>query len=111
MRSFAIALLVVCAGFTSVGRADAPTPFVDSPAFEVGKTYTEPGSIIHLEGARYLVVVITDTHEYVVLRATAKKGVVPDDKLGRPVKIEAKLLARKGKEKSTEENLEILSVK
>ena len=82
---FRMALLALVASFPTSMRADAPTPFVDEPAFQVGKTYTETASVIHLSGARYLVVVMTDTHEYVVLRATAQKGVVPDDKLGRQV--------------------------
>jgi hypothetical protein len=110
MRVFRTALLALAISVPAAARADAPTPFVDT-RYKVGTTYTEPGSIVSLGGSKYLVIVETDTREFVILRATAKKGVVADDKLGREVKVEAKLVARKGKEKPGEENLEILSAK
>jgi hypothetical protein len=112
MRVFAVALLALSVAFTSVARADAPTPFVEDPYYKVGMTYTESGSIISLGGASYLVVVQSDTDDYYVLRATAPKGVVKPEQLGKPMKVEAKIVSReKRKNQVPEIKLEILSVK
>lgn len=112
MRVFVVALLALSVAFTSVARADAPTPFVEEPYYKVGATYTEPGSIISLGGTSYLVVVQSDTDDYYVLRATAPKGVVKPEQLGKPVTVEAKLVSRKKRKNEIPEiKLEIISVK
>lgn len=96
--------------FATAASADAPTPFVDAGRYKVGETYTEEANLVSLGGTSYLVIVETDTKEYLILRATAKKGVVADDQLGRAVKVEAKLVAKYAR-RGVDNNLEIQSVK
>lgn len=112
MRTFRIALLALALCLpAAVTRADAPTPFVDT-RYKVGETYTESGNLISLGGASYLVVVHSDTDEYYVLRATAPTGTVKPDQIGKPIKLEAKVVSKKSRQKRAPEiELEIVSVK
>jgi hypothetical protein len=111
MRTFRIALLVLALSVPASARADAPTPFVDTK-YKVGETYTESASLVALGGASYLVIVQSDTDEYFVLRATAPKGVVKPDQIGKPVTIEAKIESKENRKGRTPEiKLEIISAK
>lgn len=109
MRHLLLALSAI-ALLATVANADAPTPFVDASRYKVGEMYIEEASLVSLGGTSYLVIVETDTKEYLVLRATAKKGVVADDQLGRAVRVEAKLVAKYAR-RGVDNNLEIQSVK
>lgn len=93
-----------------VVKADFATPFVDTA--EVGEIATERCWLISAFQNAYLVVVATDTEEYIVLSAIAAEGVVDESLLGKPVILKAKVME---KEIRTDGNmhmrLEILSVK
>jgi hypothetical protein len=96
-------------------HADWATPFTDIHN-QVGDVSTAHGYVValsHRENSKhYLVIVTTDTMEYVVIRATAEKNVVPPDFLGCQVIVEGKVTKRDEDEKTHQVTveLEILSV-
>ena len=89
-------------------RADFATPFVvnHNKVGDVGRTH---GYVVVEGPARFLVIVRTDSKNYVVLRATAEKGVVKDSVLGREVWIKASVT--KAQTRNLNPELKILSVK
>ena len=97
--------------------ADRATPFVETTR-KVGDVSESYGYVVAQrpkveECKHYLVIVGTDTMQHVVIRATAKKGMVKESLLGRPVMIKAEVTERK-KDPKTERvtvQLKILSVK
>jgi hypothetical protein len=88
-------------------RADFATPFVgiNNKVGDVGMTH---GYVVIEGPARFLVIVITDSMNHVVLRATAEKGVVKDSVLGREVRIKASVA--KAKTPGANPELKILAV-
>ena len=88
-------------------RADFATPFVEihNKVGDVGMTH---GYVVVEGPARFLVIVMTDSMNHVVLRATAEKGVVKDSVLGREVRIKASVT--KAKTPNVNPELKILSV-
>lgn len=95
--------------------ADFATPFADihNQVGDVSKAHGYVVALSHRENSKhYLVIVRTDTMEYVVIRATAEKNVVPPDLLGCPVIVEGKTTKSEKNEKTGQVTveLEILSV-
>lgn len=110
----AAGVLVAVLFCPSRAGADFSTPFVESNN-NVGDVSKSRGYIVATgipsETAHFLVIVTTDTLQHITIRATAKKGVVPESALGRPAIIEAKIVERReAKEtKRVTVTLEILS--
>ncbi|MDD5596102.1 MAG: hypothetical protein PHY94_07680 [Candidatus Omnitrophica bacterium] len=95
-----------------IGRinADIATPFVDTG--KVGEISEGYCWLISENKNDYLVIVHTDTAEFMVLSAIDTQGVVNESLLGKPVILKAKVLKKEIRE--NEEPyilLEILSVK
>jgi len=91
----ALAFILV-AVFWTTARADFSTPFVENT--KVGDVSKRHGYVVATsnkkESKGFLVIVSTDTEEYVVIPATAEKGTVDNSLLGRPVVIEAEIVKR-----------------
>jgi hypothetical protein len=77
--------------------ADFATPFADINN-EVGDISEGHGYVValgHENAKHFLVIVMTDTLEHVVVRATADEGVVKEPLLGRPAIIKAEVVDRR----------------
>lgn len=103
--------------FTNVLEADFATPFVgiNNKVGDISESY---GYVVALdpnigECTYFLVIVINDREQYVVINATAKKKLITQSLLGRQVIIKAKVVSRNedSKTKKVEIKLEILSVR
>ncbi|MDK1022235.1 MAG: hypothetical protein QGD90_11445 [Candidatus Hydrogenedentes bacterium] len=75
--------------------ADGPTPFVEINN-KVGDISEEHGYVVALghkveDSEYYLVLVVTDTMQHVVINATAEKDVVKESLIGREVIIRAEV--------------------
>ncbi|MDP3041604.1 MAG: hypothetical protein Q8N62_02560 [Candidatus Omnitrophota bacterium] len=93
-----------------VVKADLATPFVDT--VEVGEISTGRCWLISEYQNEYLVVVATDTSEFMILSAIAAEGVVDESLLGKPVILKAKVMEKKIRpDGKLHMLLEILSVK
>ncbi len=93
---FTMTLVIVTIMFAVARQAtaDFATAFVETT--KVGETSTEYGYIVSLgaEGTNYLVIVMNDQMQHVVLQAVAKKGAVQDSEVGRHVLIQAEVLSK-----------------
>lgn len=95
--SVAAILVVTTLLVIGVARADFATPFVEIQN-KVGDISEGHGYVVATsndkEPAGFLVIVLTDTMEHVVIRAKADPGTVKPSLLGRPVIVKAKITKR-----------------
>ena len=74
-------------------RADLATPFVDT-GNKKGDVSVTHGFVVALGpeiGERFMVIIIDDGEQPVVLWATAKKGIIKESLLGREVLVKARI--------------------
>ena len=90
--------------------ADFATPFVEinNKIGDVSVTHAHVAALGPDMGSRFLVIVMSDQMQFVVLRATAKQGVVKESLLGREISIRAKVT--KTRSATNKPELEILHV-
>jgi len=112
-----IPLLVATLLIVRAGDADFATPFAGVNN-EVGDVSEAHGYVVAMgpnvrDCKYYLVIVMTDCMEHVVMMATAEKGVVKESLLGRPVIVGAEVTGRKQdpKTKHVTVRLKILSLR
>ena|SRR5687768_7611151 len=108
MGSASTGLLVLV--LASAALADRSTPFVEST--KVGDVRTEHGWVVALDpaGKGFVVLVTTDTFEYVAVDAEAAAGVVSTDVLGRPAVITGEILARPDPKENIRGRIRIVKV-
>ena len=107
--------IALCVG---VSLADFATPFVEinSQVGDVSQAHAfiaTLGPLVSNAQEHYLVIVPTDSGEYVVIDAIAKKGIVKGALLGREIVLKAEVIERieDSKTKHSKIKLRILSVK
>ena len=107
--------LVLLLALSSGVRADFSTPFLEGNAAKEGAVTESYGHILADQGddgPNYLVVVLSDTMQLHMILATAEKGIVPPELIGRQALIKAEVVKAPTKPgQSLGAKLKILSVK
>jgi hypothetical protein len=112
LKTVAVVLML----FTNISKADFATPFTGINN-KVGDISEAHGYVVALDPntencTHFLVIVMDDCMRHIVINATAKKNVVTQSLLGRPVIFKAKVIHRNenAQTKKMEIELEILSI-
>jgi hypothetical protein len=115
MQRFPLMVLVMVAGLAmawQVVRGDFATPFVEVNN-KVGNVSEAHGYVLVPDGddGPFTVLVTTDTMQYVALAATAEKGVVPAELIGRWAIIKAEVVKAPANGQTVGMQLKILGVR
>jgi len=110
-RLLIVLVAVMCISLsTRTAFADLATPFLEGPAAEVGAISEGHGFVLAADnsddGPGFLVMVTSDTGQYLVITARAEKGIVPANLIGRPVVIKAQV-TKKGTKSGRPEGFEL----
>jgi hypothetical protein len=111
-RLIVLAMVVACAIPALVGRADYATPFVETNN-KVGDVAEVHGYVLasDRDDGPLMVLVATDTMDYVAILAKADKGVVPPERMGRWSIIKAQVVKAPTASKALGMELKILGVR